>query len=63
MLSFISTCAGKDWDLSDSEVALITSIVFAGQLFGTFFWGPVADKYGRRLAFIFGRSSHLISIK
>jgi MFS family permease len=56
LLSFVSTCAGADWDLTDSEVALIASMVFIGVLLGALFWGPFADKYGRRYAFIFGCS-------
>ena len=56
LLSFVSTCAGSDWDLSDGEVALIASMVFIGVLVGALFWGPFADKYGRRWAFIFGCS-------
>lgn len=54
LLSFVATCAGIDWNLSGSEIASITSIVFAGELFGSMFWGPIADKYGRRVAFILG---------
>eukprot|EP00602_Paraphysomonas_sp_CaronLab_P008749 CAMPEP_0185036990 /NCGR_PEP_ID=MMETSP1103-20130426/30801_1 /TAXON_ID=36769 /ORGANISM="Paraphysomonas bandaiensis, Strain Caron Lab Isolate" /LENGTH=502 /DNA_ID=CAMNT_0027574779 /DNA_START=122 /DNA_END=1630 /DNA_ORIENTATION=+ len=54
LLSFISTCAGKSWDLSDSQIALIASVVFVGVLIGNLFWGPFADKYGRRWAFILG---------
>jgi MFS transporter, putative metabolite:H+ symporter len=54
LLSFISTCAGADWGLADSEIALIASIVFVGVLVGSLFWGPFADHFGRRYAFIFG---------
>ncbi len=54
LLSFISTCAGQDWDLNTSEISLIASVVFGGQLVGTVFWGPLADSYGRRIAFICG---------
>lgn len=42
LLSFISICAGADWDLSDSQVATISSSVFVGILLGNLFWGPVA---------------------
>ena len=45
---------------ADSEVALIASMVFIGVLVGALFWGPFADKYGRRLAFIFGCSIIII---
>jgi MFS family permease len=33
---------------------MIGSIVFGGEIVGNLFWGPFADKYGRRLAFILG---------
>ena len=52
LLSFISTCAGIDWDLSGTQIALITSVVFAGELFGSICFGPIADSHGRRLAFM-----------
>lgn len=54
LLSFISTCAGNSWGLSDAQIALIASVVFIGVLLGNLFWGPFADKYGRRWAFILG---------
>lgn len=57
LLSFISTCAGMDWDLSGTQVALITSIVFAGELLGSIFFGPIADAYGRRQAFMICRGN------
>ena len=54
LLAFISTCADRDWDLTDSQVASITSVVFAGQLIGSMFWGPLADHRGRKIVFISG---------
>ena len=56
LLSFVATCAGIDWDLSDSEIASITSVVFAGELLGSMFWGHFADVYGRRVCFVCGKS-------
>jgi len=52
LLSFISMCASVQWHLPDSEMASITSAVFAGQFVGGLFWGPIADRFGRRKAFI-----------
>ena len=31
---------------------MITTAVFVGQIVGNFIWGPIADKYGRRFAFL-----------
>lgn len=52
LLVFISTCAGVDWNLSDSQQASITGVVFAGILLGSLVWGIVADRFGRKLTFI-----------
>jgi Na+/melibiose symporter-like transporter len=59
LLYFLSTCAGAEWDLSDGEQASITGVVFAGEILGSTFWGPLADKFGRRLTFLI--SSFLIA--
>ena len=34
------------------ERASISAVVFSGQLVGGFFWGPMADRYGRKRAFL-----------
>eukprot|EP00606_Chrysophyceae_sp_TOSAG23-5_P000907 GSChrysophyteH2.ASY1.ANO1.1004.1 assembled CDS len=52
-LSFINPCAGEEWSLDNSQIALITSVVFAGQVLGSFFWGPFADAYGRWKAYMY----------
>lgn len=52
LLSYLSTCAGDEWNLSDSKRATITGVVFAGELFGSLFWGPIADKFGRKVSFL-----------
>jgi len=51
LLTFLATCAGDEWGLSDAQQAAITGIVFAGIVIGTMFWGLIADIYGRRFAF------------
>jgi MFS family permease len=56
----MSICAGADWGLSDYQMALISSIVFIGQLIGSAIFGPVADSYGRHKAFAI--SSIIITI-
>jgi MFS family permease len=52
LLSFLSECAGAEWNLSNPEIALITSSVFAGELVGGGVFGPMADIYGRRNTFL-----------
>jgi MFS family permease len=52
LLAFISVCAGSEWDLSNTEMASITGVVFAGELLGSLFWGPLSDAHGRRFAFV-----------
>ena len=60
LLSFISTCAGQEFDLNDSQKASITSFVFGGELIGSVVWGQVADRFGRRFSYLIACS--LISI-
>ncbi len=52
LLSFLSTCAGDEFHLSDGARASLVGVVFAGELLGSLFWGPFADKYGRKIAFL-----------
>ena len=41
----------------DAQIASLTTSVFVGQLFGSMFWGPFADKYGRRFAYLVAGST------
>ncbi len=52
LLSFLATCAGAEWNLSDAEKASITGIVFIGIIIGSLWWGSFADRYGRKMTFI-----------
>ena len=56
LLSFLSICAGIEWELSAAQSASITSIVFCGEMIGALSWGSVADSLGRRVAFVSGTS-------
>eukprot|EP01036_Dinobryon_divergens_P026166 gene26166-34783_t len=60
LLSFLSTCAGAEWNLTNAQNASITASVFAGVLLGTIFWGEFSARHGRRLTFLVGCS--LISV-
>lgn len=48
ILSFIGAAITSEWDLSPAQENLLTSVVFAGLLFGSYSWGFISDKYGRR---------------
>ncbi|KAJ1422890.1 major facilitator superfamily domain-containing protein [Ochromonadaceae sp. CCMP2298] len=52
LLTFLATCAGDDWGLTNTEKASITGVVFAGIILGTVFWGSFAEKYGRRWTYL-----------
>lgn len=54
----MNTCilTGNEWGLSNVQRASITGVVFCGELIGGLFWGPIADKYGRKKAFLMASS-------
>lgn len=56
LLSFLSEVLRLEWNLSDDETAMITSILFVGAIFGTLSLGPLADKKGRRNVFLLAAS-------
>ena len=52
LLSYVSVCAGNTWNLLEAEIASISSIVFAGIVIGSVFFGVFADRQGRRMGFL-----------
>jgi MFS family permease len=52
LLAFISKCAGSEWGLNNEEKAFVVSVVFIGEMVGSIVWGPVADHFGRKIAFL-----------
>lgn len=52
LLSFIGPAVQSDWKLSPSKESLLSTVVFAGMLVGSFFWGLISDSYGRRLVLL-----------
>ncbi|KAL5769091.1 hypothetical protein ACOSQ2_015874 [Xanthoceras sorbifolium] len=52
ILSFIGPAIKSEWALSSSQETLLTSVVFAGLLVGSYLWGFVSDHYGRRKGFL-----------
>lgn len=60
LLSFLSTCASVEWNLSDTEKASITSLVFVGEIFGTLVWGQCADRFGRKRVYLLSCSCTVV---
>ena len=52
LLTFLTPCVAESWGLSVAQKATLGSAVFLGQLMGATIWGPLADTYGRRPAFL-----------
>jgi len=53
LLSFLTACAGVEWELSGIAKATLTGMVFIGIVVGSLFFGWFADKYGRRPAYLY----------
>ncbi|XP_072310089.1 synaptic vesicle 2-related protein-like [Eucyclogobius newberryi] len=53
LLSILGPHLHCEWGLSGLEVALITSVVFAGMGIGAPSWGHFSDRYGRRTGVIY----------
>ena len=51
LLSFLAPATSCHWDLTASEAALLTSVVFVGMLVGAVFWGVFNDHFGRKLGY------------
>ena len=54
LLTFIQGCVKAEWDLSDEIEALLTGMVFLGQIIGMLTLCPLADIYGRRISILLG---------
>lgn len=53
LLSFLTACVGVDWNLSNTEKATLTGMVFLGIVLGSLFFGHFADTYGRRTSYLY----------
>ena len=52
VLGFLQAEVRREWGLGGVEESLVTSVVFGGELLGCLYWGPLADRRGRRPAFV-----------
>ncbi|CAN0880314.1 Organic cation/carnitine transporter 7 [Linum grandiflorum] len=53
ILSFIGPAVKIEWNLPADQEPIVTVVVFAGMLFGSYIWGLLSDKLGRRRGFLF----------
>ena len=52
ILSILSPALHCDWGISQYHQAVLTTVVFAGMMLSSTFWGKVSDQFGRRKALI-----------
>ena len=51
LMSFIAPQAAREWGLGPRMLGLVISAAIFGMMLGTYVFGAIADRYGRRLAF------------
>lgn len=52
LLGFLKQQIKNQWELGTYELGLLQNLVFVGEIIGCFIWGPIADRFGRRPAFL-----------
>jgi len=52
LISFLDQEVPKTWTIGDAELNFLAGSVFCGELLGCAIWGPMADRVGRRKAFL-----------
>jgi putative MFS transporter len=52
LLTYLSSCAGVEFGLSETEKASISSVAFLGVIIGSSVCGMISDQYGRRVGFL-----------
>lgn len=52
LTAFLFVELRKEWGLTEYQLAIIPTIVGFGTISGEFFWGPIADRFGRRWVFV-----------
>jgi len=48
LLSFIMPLLKADWNLTDSQIGLVSSITTVGMMVGAILFGYLADKFGKK---------------
>jgi len=51
LMSFIAPRVGREWGLGPRMLGLVISAAIFGMMLGTYVFGAIADRHGRRLAF------------
>jgi putative MFS transporter len=51
LMSFVAPMLAKDWDLGSGEIGLVISSAIFGMMAGTYLFGMLADRFGRRVVF------------
>lgn len=51
-IAYVTECLEAKWDLTESNKSMMESMIFVGQLVGSPLWGIMADRVGRRPAFL-----------
>lgn len=52
LLSFLLSEVKYEWNLTSDEEATVGSVVFLGMMFGSYLWGIISDRYGRRFGYL-----------
>lgn len=60
LLAFVGPSIRCEWDVTDVQAAMMTTIVFAGMTIGSICWGAIADRYGRKLSLILSTAVILV---
>ena len=52
ILSILAPALHCSWNLSGWQQAILTTVVFAGMMLSSGYWGKICDKYGRKVELI-----------
>uniref|UniRef100_A0A0G4GJS8 Major facilitator superfamily (MFS) profile domain-containing protein n=1 Tax=Chromera velia CCMP2878 TaxID=1169474 RepID=A0A0G4GJS8_9ALVE len=61
ILGYLSAPLRCEWQVSNTRLALLSTVVFVGQALGASMWGWVSDHSGRKVAWALGSSFLLVS--